>query len=405
MTGFAGIIDQRLALKSDALVSTMVQSMAREQSSSSGTHRTPQLGLSIGWFCSLAAPSNCIPNWNERRDLCLMFCGEDYRDQSEIDRLRSIGHEFDSEDGSYLVHLYEERGPAFFEELNGSFSGLVIDLRLQKLVLFNDRYGLNRVYFHQSENAFYFASEAKALLKIFPHLRSIDLRSLGEFFSCGCVLQNRTLFSGISLMPPASAWVFLPGQPVKKEFYFSAEKWEQQPAMSAEDYYQSMKAAWNRVLPRYFRGKEASALSLTGGVDSRMILASAPSAAGKLPCFTFQGKFRECTDVKVARQVARVCGQPFHVIRINQEFLHEFPSLAQRAVYLSDGAMDVTGSVDLFVQPPAREIAPVRITGTNGGEMLRRIVAFRPGTVYQSLFESGLFKSITEAALTYSNEK
>jgi hypothetical protein len=32
---------------------------------------------------------------------------------------------------------------------------------------------------------------------------------------------------------------------------------------------------------------------------------------------------------------------------VDGEFLKEFPALAERAVYISDGAMDVTGSVEL----------------------------------------------------------
>ena len=48
----------------------------------------------------------------------------------------------------------------FFESLNGLFSGLLIDLRKNKAFLFNDRYGFDRLYFHESGDELYFASEA-----------------------------------------------------------------------------------------------------------------------------------------------------------------------------------------------------------------------------------------------------
>ena len=37
-------------------------------------------------------------------------------------------------------------------------------------MLFNDRYGMQRIYYHQSKDAFYFAAEAKAILAVRPEL-------------------------------------------------------------------------------------------------------------------------------------------------------------------------------------------------------------------------------------------
>ena len=54
-------------------------------------------------------------------------------------------------------------------------------------------------------SAIYFAAEAKAILAVRPELRSADTRSLGEFVACGCVLENRTLFENILLLPGAAA--------------------------------------------------------------------------------------------------------------------------------------------------------------------------------------------------------
>ena len=62
----------------------------------------------------------------------------------------------------------------FLEKLNGWFSGVLLDLRAQKLVLFNDRYGVNRIYYHEDASGFYFSSEAKALLKILPEHSSTE---------------------------------------------------------------------------------------------------------------------------------------------------------------------------------------------------------------------------------------
>ena len=279
-----------------------------------------------------------------------------------------------------------------------------MDLREQKFVLFNDRYGVNRLYYHEDARGFYFSSEAKSLLKILPATRQLDLRSLGELLSCEAVLQNRSLFSGISLLPPGSSWVFSRGEPVKKKAYFNQEAWENQPALSEADFYGKLKETWTRVLPRYFVGKQSVGLSLTGGVDSRMILAWAPRLPGTLPCYTWGGTYRDCADVKIARKAARLCQQPHNTIVVGAEFLSQFSDLAERTVYVSDGTMDVTGSIDLYVQRLARQIAPVRLSGVCGGEILRRLVMFKPDPPQQGVFDPELECSFRDAAETYAGE-
>src|SRR5207247_8460911 len=151
-----------------------------------------------------------------------------------------------------------------------------------------------------------------------------------EFSACGCVLQNRTLFPGVRLLPPASRWTFSQGQLERKEIYFQKETWESQPRLSEAEYYEKFKATFTRIMPKYFRGRASVGVSLTGGLDGRMIMACAGHAPGTLPCYTFGGTYRDCTDVTFARQVAQQCGQPHRVIPVDERFLDQFPDMAEK---------------------------------------------------------------------------
>src|SRR6266487_3444522 len=405
MPGIVGIISKHgSSTEWRSLIQSMVECMTHEAFYVSGTYINEKLGLWSGWTCHKGTFADCLPIWNEKKDICILFSGEDFADQADIDALKMRGHEFGSDDASYLVHLYEELGCAFLEKLNGWFSGVLVDLREHKMVLFNDRFGVNRIYYHEDASGFYFASEAKALLKILPDTRRVNLRSLGELLSCDAVLENRSLFSGISLLPPGSAWLFSRGEPVKKKTYFKQETWEGQPELSESEFYEQLKATWGRILPRYFSGKHSIGLSLTGGVDSRMILAWAPCPPGKLPCYTWGGTYRDCADVKIARKAAKLCQHPHNTIPVDTEFLSQFRDLAERAVYISDGTMDVTGSIDLYVQRLARQIAPVRVGGVCGGEILRRLVMFKPHPPQQGIFDPELEGAFQRAATTYADE-
>ena len=169
MPGIAGIISKHgPSAEWRSLIQSMVECMTHEAFYVSGTYVNEELGLWSGWTCHSGAFGDSLPIWNEKKDICLIFSGEDFPDQADVDALRTRGHDFNSNDASYLVHLYEEMGYGFLEKLNGWFSGVLLDLREQKFVLFNDRYGVNRIYYHEDSRGFYFASEAKALLKVLP---------------------------------------------------------------------------------------------------------------------------------------------------------------------------------------------------------------------------------------------
>jgi asparagine synthase (glutamine-hydrolysing) len=239
-----------------------------------------------------------------------------------------------------------------------------------------------------------------------PHLRALDPKGFGEYFACGCVLQNRTLFPGISLLPAGSAWTFRPGQPPRKELFFDAQSWRNQSALPESEYNAKLKETIARVIPRYLRSQQNIAVSLTGGLDSRMIMAWAGCPPRSLPCYSHRGMIRECADARIARRVAAVCQQSHRLITVDGDFMGQFLPLAERTVYLSDGCMDVTGATGLYVNRIARdEIAPLRLTGNYGGEVLRGTVMLGPAKLRNPFFTPDLAARIQEGATTLNAER
>jgi asparagine synthase (glutamine-hydrolysing) len=405
MPGIVGFFGPAFGEGNRAALGEMVASMLHEPFYRSGTIVFEDLRLWFGWVVQGDSYADCMPIWNETRDICLLFSGEHLCDPSELARLKELGHAFASEKAGALVHLYEEHGIDFLARLNGCFHGIVIDLRSKTAFLFNDRFGSERLYVHEDERGLFFASEAKALLKVIPGLRRFNHQSLGEFISCSAVLENRTLFQGVYLLPTGSCWALSGDAGTKKSRYFEPKMWEQSPILAENEYYVRLREVWTQSIQKYFKGGSRTGLSLTGGIDSRMILAAAHLTPGELPCYTFGGRYRDSNDVKLARQIAAICGQPHHVLGVEEEFLANYSSLAEKAVWISDGAMDVTGSVDLYVQRKARQLAPTRITGTCGGEILRRLVAFKPIGIDSRLFDSELGGNIARSATTYAQQR
>ena len=403
MPGISGIVGKGRTGENEAMLQQMIKCMMHESFYKAGTYVNEKAGIGIGWVNHKNAFADCMPVWNENKNICLIFSGEDFTEKSEIERLKT-NHHFDPSNASYLVHLYEEQGTKFINRLNGFFSGVVIDLEKKIIFIFNDRYGLGRIYYYETNDGFYFSSEAKSLLKVFPELRRLDLTSLAETFSCGCVLQNRTLFSKILLIPGGSVWTFGRNRPIKKKNYFESNDLEQNDILSETEYYEKLSETFYRILPRYLSGKRKIAMSLTGGFDGRMIMAWANRAPGDLPCYTFGSNYRDCTDVRIARRIAKLCRQSHETIFVGPQFFNEFQSLAEKAVFVSDGTMDVTGSVELYVNSIARQIAPIRLTGNYGSEILRGNVAFKPNSLDESLLEPEFADLTRKASVTYQSE-
>lgn len=381
----------------------MVATLVHEKFYVSGTWSDESLGVYVGWVARQGSFSDGMPLRNEQGDVTLVFSGEEYPEPGTKQRLQQKGHQLDKTPASYLVHLYEEDPTAFPAVLNGRFHGVAADRRTRSAMLFNDRFGMHRLYYHESESGLYFAAEAKAILAVRPEQKTLNSQSLGEFVSCGAVLRNQTLFQGIQLLPPGSAWVVENGTVVRKGLYFDPREWEQQETLDEESYYRQLRETFSGNVNRYFNGAQPVAMSLTGGLDTRIIMAWRKAQPESLPCYTFGGMLRECQDVIVARKIAEACGQPHQVIRLGQDWISRFPHYAERTVYLTDGCVDVSRTPDLHLNERAREIAPVRLTGNYGGEVLRQVRSFKPVDPLPGLYRPEMVPLVEQAKRTYAD--
>jgi asparagine synthase (glutamine-hydrolysing) len=401
MPGIAGLITKMPRHEAEAQLLKMVEALRHESFYQAGTWIDETAGLYVGWVVQKNSFADGMPLHNERGDVTIIFSGEEYPGPGNCNRSKQQAGASDSRESSYLVRLYEQN-QSFPLGLNGMFHGLVADRRNGTATLFNDIYGMHRILYHESKDAFYFAAEAKAILAVRPELRAPDPQSIGEFVALSCVLENRTIFKEIHAMPAASAWVFRDVAIDRKSTYFDPREWEEQTPLDAESYYQELREVFSGNLPRYFAGHEQIGMTLTGGLDTRVIMAWHKSAPGSLPCYTFGSMYRENQDVRIARRVARVCQQPHEVITVGKEFLERFPHYAERAVYLTEGTVDLYRASDLYVSEKARAIAPAKVVGTYGSEIVLRSVMFKPARPGLEFFRPEFLSFVDQAAGTYA---
>jgi len=400
MPGLVGLITQKPQDWAESQLERMLNAVQHESFYVTGRFIDKSLGVYVAWTARKGSFSDGIPVSNEKGEISLVLSGEVYPKPEILHHLKERGHEFDPQGPSHLVHLYEE-DPRFLRSLSGLFHGLLVDRSHGLAVLFNDRYGMHRLCYHESKDAFYFGAEAKAILAALPELRAADPKGRGEVMACSCVLENRTIFKGIQVLPAGSSWTFRNGVIAQKDTYFEAKEWEEQTPLDSEAYYHELRDVFASNLPRYFSGRELVGMTLTGGLDTRMIMAWQKSPPGTMPCYTFGGTMRECGDVKIARRIAGMFGQSYQVLPIGEEFLSQFPHYAERSVYMTEGGVDVYRASDLYVSKKAREIAPAKVVGTYGSEIIRHAVMFKATPPPEGLFRHEFAGQIHQAAETY----
>ena len=225
MPGLVGIITSMPRGRAIAELQQMIGAMCHENFSVTELSLHEAQGVYVASVALRGSPAAIMALRNERDKATVMFSGEDF---SVVGPTPASGT---------LANRYEEAPENFLRSLNGRFHGLIVDAQRREATIFVDRYGMHRLYYHQATEAFYFAAEAKAILAVRPELRQLDQRGLGELLINGCVLENRTLFQGIDVIPGASAWSFAPFSPdPKRARYFSQSEWDGQPEIDDETY-------------------------------------------------------------------------------------------------------------------------------------------------------------------------
>ncbi len=302
------------------------------------------------------------PIFNGDKNLCIMMEGEVYDYENLKQELISKGHEFlVDNDPEFILHLYEEYGKEFVHKVNGSFILLIWDREKQELLIVNDRYGSRPLYYAEYNGYFLCGSEVKTILEDKTFKKIVDDRAVADFFSFGYILGDKTFFKGIKLLPPASIMrcnkdrVFVEKY---QDFCFN-EKYEEHP----EEYYvDRLSKLILKAIDRRMRGKHKIGVLLSGGLDSRIIVASIDKKYYPIHTYTF-GESLNCDDVRIAKIIADKFGISHHYLKIGPKYLIDY---GKKVVWLTDGMLNVIDSHGISVLHQIKRDSKVCLGGVNG---------------------------------------
>src|SRR5580693_5599199 len=146
------------------------------------------------------------PISNEDRSVWVVFNGEIYSYQDLRDRLRAKGHQFaTNSDTETIVHLHEEAGVQGISQLRGMFAYATWDRAAQTLTLARDRFGKKPLYYADTPDGFFFASELKCLTAVTGPF-DVDEEALRLYLQFGYIPDPWTPFRQVRKVP-AGSWL------------------------------------------------------------------------------------------------------------------------------------------------------------------------------------------------------
>lgn len=195
--------------------------------------------------------------------------------------------------------------------LDGAYALASFDPDRVELTLANDRLGFRPLYVTAMKEGFAYASEVKALLAARDALPPIDETGLRQLFGFDYLFGDRTLWEGISLLPPASVWRLTPFSQTRKRYWsFGDIRRDPRPVQEVSERFGQL---WRRAISR--RQKPGTMpLLLSGGLDSRWVLVELVRQGRRPNTITF-GQPRS-PDIRIAARAARLAAVPHRQIHL-----------------------------------------------------------------------------------------
>jgi asparagine synthase (glutamine-hydrolysing) len=334
MCGICGIYEYGVSQPavSDGLVICMRDTMVHRGPDDAGVYVSNDRRVGLG-NRRLAivdlSPAGRNPMPNEDRQVWVTFNGEIYNHESLRPGLEARGHRYRSRtDTETIIHLYEERGLDFVDELEGDFAIGLWDQNARRLVLARDRIGVKPLYYTLTGGRLIFASEIKAILEHPSVSREVDEEALYHYLTFMTTPAPRTLFAGIQKLPAGCTLICDARGDVKITRYWDAIPGRMDPSIASDE--QAIAEELRRLLKESIAKRMMSdvpfGVFLSGGIDSTANVALMSELMNQ-PVRTFTVGFKDDpahNELEEARYVARQYGTDHHEVLINQQELLDF---------------------------------------------------------------------------------
>jgi asparagine synthase (glutamine-hydrolysing) len=275
MCGLVGFIDTRSERNPDKeLLVRMTDKLVHRGPDSAGYFVDYYAALGFRRLSIIDLEGGNQPICNEDGSIVLMCNGEIFNYLELRKLLIQKGHSFrTNSDVEVLLHLYEEDGIDFLNQINGQFAFAIYDRNKRRLFLARDHFGINPLYYTMVNGLFIYASEIKAILEHPQVTREVDLTGLDQTLSFPGLVSPRTLFKGIQSLKSGHYIVVADGEVCVREYWDLDYPPRGGPSIrkSESEYVEELKHLLTRSVKYRLQSDVPVGFYLSGGLDSSLI--------------------------------------------------------------------------------------------------------------------------------------
>lgn len=384
--GFGG----RHGLKLEDL-QVMTRTLLHRGPDSEGGFFENGFGLGIRRLSIIDLENGDQPVFSESKDIVAVLNGEIYNYIALRGHLRELGHTFTTtSDTECLVHLYEEYGVSFVEQLKGMYAFAIYDRQTQLLLIGRDRMGKKPVFYVEHESGLFFGSEIKAILSVIPGFSEPDTDMLYPFFRFGFIPEPYSFYKNIRKLPAASVLIYCNGQSSIRSYWDLSFGPYEDRNDKASVITKLDELLTNAVASRLMSDVPLGAF-LSGGLDSSLVVAYM-SKLLSAPVKTFTAGFDDLAfdETDDALRVASLVGADANVVFMSLEsFRKDFFNTIDAIVHHTDEPFGDSSAFPTFhIAKSASEKVKVVLSGDGADEV------FGGYTIYQGLKFASHYKKI-----------
>ncbi len=251
-----------------------------------------------------------------------------------------------------ILDLYRNGKLDRLAEANGQYCAAIYDAPAHRLTLVTDRHALFPLHVWLGDGEAVFGSMIYVVLGDARIPRKANRDVLAQLFTMQRTVGGYTSVAGVEALPAACIWSI--GREGVRERRYWELKWRR-PDFSRAECSHALHRALHDAVGRAVNGGRTGLL-LSGGVDSRWVLGTAPK--GSLSCWT-TASFAENPELKLAATVARLCGAEHHAAIVAPE---DTLAVHDATVIESNGLYPASTQFSVFM-PPVRAACDTLLSG------------------------------------------
>ena len=203
-------------------------------------------------------------------------------------------------------------------DINSPFCSVISSLNDNQLWITSDHFGHYPIYYTSIDDTVIFSTKPNPILSTKLFSWEPNLSAIIEFFTYEHVLRNKTFVKNVSLVPPGAVINFKDGKSYKHIYLDEQSENFVSPKTTPE----IAEALFNNLqssIRQACKFSKQTAITLSGGLDSRAILGCALDNVSSLSAYTFGPE--NSADVQSARKLALKAGISHNIIPISGSYL------------------------------------------------------------------------------------